>query len=118
LLQKALYLFCCFESSKLRPGVRHFHNAAANAPGIRIAFEPAAFNYLYFRATRLIDATPYLGSLQSHQSPLLRLRGGAGENKTPQQILVHRRLPGRQKSWVLSIANRITGEVEASGAAE
>src|ERR1700719_5114107 len=46
LLQKALYFLWRLKTSKLRFYVRPFHDAAATAPEIRIACQPAGFHYL------------------------------------------------------------------------
>jgi len=67
LLQKTFYVLGCFEMSKLRFGIGHFHGIAATAPGIGAVCDRAEFLYVNFRATHLINAAPYLTAFQSHR---------------------------------------------------
>jgi len=67
LLQKAFCVLGCFETSKLRFGIGHFHGIAAPAPGIEAVFDRAGFLNVNFCATHLIGAAPYLTAFQSHR---------------------------------------------------
>jgi hypothetical protein len=68
LLQKVFYVLGCFETPKLPFAIRHFHDIAATAAGIGGVCDRAELlYYVNFRATRLIDAAPYLTAFPSHR---------------------------------------------------